>query len=236
MQLAILALAAAVALSGTTWAASDKRVPFVGCRSDGQMGPIGPPKVNGTVPKLPVAAAMRLTWYASNNTGGVFGPRGWRCFELYGSNGSVLMVTPNGVGRDPFTAKLPGPAIQLSVSSGETSGRFEAAKIAARLFPTHRAFADEVIGEAIEPKQVFVFHPFPRDRITRLTGDAVEFETPANEDGVGTMSRLIKSSDPIQGLVWMDADNNATLLAVRLAPSQRDLAASIVGAMKPAQR
>jgi hypothetical protein len=143
------------------------------------------------------------------------------------------MVTPDGFGRDPFTARLAGPAIQLSVSLGETSGRFEAAKIAARLFPNRRAFVESVIDEDIEPKADFVFGPFPHDHILKLTRDAVAFETPANEDGMGTNSRLVKSGDPIQGLAWMDGDNNAVLLAVRLPQNQKDVAAQIVAAMKP---
>ncbi|MDB5716509.1 MAG: hypothetical protein JWO15_3906, partial [Sphingomonadales bacterium] len=141
---------------------------FVGCKSDGQVGALDAPEDNGAAPKVRAAVASRLAWYASNNTGGVLGPRGWHCFELYGSNGSVLMVTPNGFGHDPFAAKLAGPAIQLSISLGDTSGRFEAAQIAARLFPNRRAFVESVIGEGIEPKGDFVFGPFPQDRIRRF--------------------------------------------------------------------
>ena len=47
------------------------------------------------------------------------------------------------------------------------------------------------------------------------------------------MNRLLKSSDPIHGLIWMDDENNATMLAVRLAPSQKDLSAYIVNEIMP---
>jgi hypothetical protein len=143
------------------------------------------------------------------------------------------MVKPGDFGRDPFSAELSGPAIQLSISLGDTSGRFEAAQFAARLFPNRRGFVDKVISEGIEPKADFVFGPFPQDRLHRLSRDVVAFETPANQDGMGTKSRLVKSSDPIQGLVWMDDDNNATYLAVRLAPDQEGLAATIMDEKKP---
>ena len=232
MRLVVVIMGAAIAMSGTALA-HDMQVPFVGCKSDGQVGALDPPKDNGRAPRLPAPVASRLAWYSSNNTGGVLAPRGWRCFELYGSNGSFLMVRPNGFGRDPFSAKLSGPAVQLSISLGDTSGRFESAKIAARLFPNRKAFVDSVIGEDIEPKKNFVFGPFPQDRIDRLTSDAVAFETPANTDGIGTMNRLLKSSDPIHGLIWMDDENNATMLAVRLAPSQKDLSAYIVNEIMP---
>jgi len=232
MRLIVLGIMASIAMCGAA-RANDVRVQFAGCRSDGQTGTLAPPKDNGTAPRFPAAIASRLSWYASNSTGGVLAPRGWHCFELYGSNGSLLMVTPDGFGRDPFKAKLSGPAIQLSVSLGETSGRFEAAKIAARMFPNRKAFVNSVIEEDIEPKADFIFGPFPHDRIQRLTPNYVAFETPANNDGMGTKTRLVKSSDPIQGLVWMDDDNNATLLAVRLPPNQRDLAAQIIASMSP---
>jgi hypothetical protein len=231
----VFALGAAIALSGSAWA-QDVQVPFVGCKSDGQVGALDPPKDGGTAPKLAAAVASRLAWYASNNTGGVLAPRGWQCFELYGSNGSVLMVQPGDFGRALLSTELSGPAIQLSISLGDTSGRFEAAQLAARLFPDRRGFVDKVISEGLEPKAEFVFGPFPQDRIHRLSRDVVAFETPANTDGMGTKSRLLKSGDPIQGLVWMDRDNNATFLAVRLAPSQRDLAAYIINEMKPRKR
>lgn len=232
MRSPIFVLLLAFAFNGPAYA-HDVQVPFVGCRSDGQTGELAAPKDNGHAPRLPERLALNLSWYASNNTGGVLAPRGWQCFELYGSNGSVLMVAPNGLGHDPFEATLSGPAIQLSISFGDTSGRFEAARIAARLFPDRKRFVDSVINEEIEPRSNFIFGTFPHDRIHRLNRDYVEFETPAGIDGVGTMTRLRKSGHPIHGLVWMDGDNNATVLAVRLATSQKNLADYIVATMKP---
>ncbi|WP_062784504.1 hypothetical protein [Novosphingobium capsulatum] len=182
---------------------------------------------------MPAQLAPRLAWYASNTTGGVLAPRGWRCFELYGSNGSVLMLSPTGLGADPFSAKLIGPAIQVSISLGDTSGRFEAARIAARLFPDRKAFVESVIAEGIAPRRQFPFGPYPHDRILRINRNYVTFETPAHREGLGTMTRLRPSADPINGLVWMDADNNATMLAVRLAPAQRNLVNYIIAAMIP---
>lgn len=229
----LLIFAAASVLTLSAGArARDVQVPFVGCKSDGQVGALPPPK-DITTPRLPLPIAARLSWYASNNTGGVLAPRGWGCFELYGSDGSLLIVAPGAFGRDPFSARLTGPAIQLSISFGDTSGRFEAAKIAARLFPERKAFVDSVIAEDIEPKQNFVSGPFPHDRIERLTHDLVAFETPANTEGMGTMSRLVKSADPIRGRASMDRDNNAIVLVVRLAPPQADLAETILNVRKP---
>ncbi|WP_148291742.1 hypothetical protein [Novosphingobium sp. B-7] len=232
MRLTIM-LAMAIAAASTSACAKDLPVPFVGCRSDGQTGPLAAPRNDDHAPKVPAQLAPRLAWYASNTTGGVLAPRGWRCFELYGSNGSVLMLSPSGLGADPFSAKLIGPAIQVSISLGDTSGRFEAARIAARVFPERKAFVESVMAEGIAPRSQFPFGPYPYDSIQRFNRDYVTFETPAHREGLGTMTRLRPSADPIRGLVWMDTDNNATVLAVRLAPAQRNLSDYIIRAMTP---
>jgi hypothetical protein len=208
-------------------------VPFVGCASDGQMGPTPAPKT-AKGPRLPVAVASRLAWYASSDLG-VLAPRGWKCLGLYGSNGSMLLVVPD----DPrqlaagHAQPIKGQGVQLGVSFGETSGRFEAARIAARLFPNRQAFVDSVASEGIWPKEAFKNDAFPHDRIRRFGSDQVSFETPANEDGLGTMSRLVKSQDPIQGMAKMNEDNDATLLVVRLNPALRELAPTILGVALP---
>jgi hypothetical protein len=232
MRLMTLALAAIVGTCGPV-CAHDVQVPFVGCKSDGQTGAMVSPKDDGSASKLPQELASRLAWFASNNTGGVLAPRGWHCLELYGSDGSVFMVKPSAFGRDPFSTQLVGPAIQVSISFGQTSGRFEAAKIAARLFPSRKKFVESVMSEGVAQATDFVTGPFPYDRIRHVNRNYVEFETPPNTVGIGTLSRLIPSNDPIRGLVWMDADNDATLLAVRLAPNQIVLADPIVNSMKP---
>ncbi len=208
--------------------------PFVGCRSDGQAGPEPAPKAPTHIPKLPPPPASRLAWYESAY-GGVLAPRGWHCIGLEGSNGWFLMVTPEDHGQRPFDARLTGPGIEISESAGDTSGRFAAAQIAARLFPSRRVFVDRVMAEGLMPQSDFVSGPFPRDRIQRQGPDAVTFETPANTDGMGTKSRFVKSADPIQGLAMMDAENDATVLVVRLAPAMRDLASVIIDTAKTTQ-
>jgi hypothetical protein len=142
------------------------------------------------------------------------------------------MVTPEDHSQMPFDAKLEGPAVQIGESVGDTSGRFEAARIAARLFPNRRDFVNRVKAEGFMPSTDFVSGPFPDDRIQRLGADAVAFETPPKTDGMGTSSRLVKSADPIEGLAKMDENNDATLLAVRLPAALRDLAPAIVKAAR----
>jgi hypothetical protein len=230
LSLSIFLLSAGASCSALAQTAP---VPFVGCASDGQMGPMPAPKTS-KAPRLPVGIASRLAWYASGDLG-VLAPRGWKCLGLYGSNGSILLVAPDdprqlASGQDK---SIKGQGVQISVSFGETSGRFEAARIAARLFPNRQAFVDSVASEGIWPKDAFKNDAFPHDRVRRLGPDQVSFQTPANEEGLGTMSRLVKSPDPIQGMAKMNEDNDATLLVVRLNPALRDLAPTILGVALP---
>ena len=181
------------------------------------------------MPRVDGALARRLAYYASGDLG-VLGPRGWHCFGLYGSNGSILIVTPERHGGDLFASGsgLKGPAIQLTAALGDTSGRFEVARVAARLFPSRRAFVDQVIQEGLEPQSSFPRGPFPRDVLKRYGDNVVAFETPAGYDGMGTKSRLLKNADPISGLATIDPDNNLLVLDVRLPSGLRDLGPTII--------
>ena len=64
--LALLVLASAGAA-----AAAPARVPFVGCASDGQMGPPPAPRY-GTVPSVPPAVGAQLAYYAMRDHPGNF--------------------------------------------------------------------------------------------------------------------------------------------------------------------
>ena len=114
-------------------------------------------------PTLPQALARSLAYYASAGLG-VLAPRGWYCFELYGSSGLTLIVTPERHdARDLFRpdSHLTGPVIQLSFFFGDTSGRFLVAQVAARLFPVKKSFVQQIIDEGIEPPSDFPSGPYP---------------------------------------------------------------------------
>jgi hypothetical protein len=214
LLLAVVALRAIPAVAAT--------VPMMGCPTDGQIGPEPAPK-NGTKHmNLDARAASALAYYRSADIG-VLGPRGWHCIVLAGSNGTTIYVTPERLDANTlmFSKKnkgISGNGIQLSVSLGETSGRFEAAKFVARLFPQDRVFVDKVIAEKVEPASAYVFGPYPGDRLTRRSAAMVEYETPANTKGLGTDSRLIPSGSPISGIVFMGEDDSVLSLSVRLPP------------------
>jgi hypothetical protein len=229
--LLILALSALAAPA----AAQEAPVPFVGCASDGQQGPMAAPDGKGQTPTAPAAVADRLAYYASNDLG-VLAPRGWHCFGLYGSNGSGLYVTPEPHGEDLFDlpAPLTGPIVQVHFSLGSTSGRFEAARVAGRLFPARRAFVDSVQDEEnIEAD--FALVPYATDRTTLLNDHEARFETPAGKDGIGIGGRMAPGKDPVLGYAGMTPDNDLLWVGARLPAGERDLATAIVAAARLGQ-
>ena len=225
----VLALLLATSHAQTT-------VPFVGCPSDGQTGPLPAPQGQPKLIHIPAAEAQQLAFYKAEYSIGVLAPRGWNCFGAYGSNGDTLYVSPDPIDSAIFFSSswtgFTGPAVQLSSSSGSTSGRFEVASVIARIFPARKQFVQDVIAEGIEPASHFPFGPYPNDKLLYKGPDTVEFQTPANQDGLGLKSRLVQSSAPISGVAIIsgggDEDVNLMRLIVRLPTQQAGLAAAMI--------
>lgn len=214
-----LLLAALAGWSGP--AVGVEPVPFVGCASDGQLGP-EPAPVRGDVP-APASdhAAGRLACYASGRLG-VLAPRGWHCLALYGSNGSFLIVTPephDAAELRERPAQLPGPAVELSYNYGGTSGRFTVAAAIARLFPDYADFVGRVRAEGIVSD--FPTGPDPGDNIDRLSPTEVAFVRPDGRRGVVILLPDERNEEP--DLLRLD---------VRLPPEQAPLADTIVAAVR----
>jgi hypothetical protein len=207
-------------------------VPFVGCASDGQVGPLGRPKGETKLVLVAASLASRLSYYKAEEGPGVLGPRGWHCFGTYGSSGSNLYLSPEPINsKNIFSDSwkgFVGPAIQASISIGDTSGRFEVAETIAKVFPAHESFADRVIAEGIEPASAFPKGPYPHDKLTYLSREMVEYQTPANLEGLGTRSYLVKNGSPIYGAAILDPDMDLTFLAVRLPSVMNDLSDAII--------
>jgi hypothetical protein len=209
------------------------RIPFVGCKSDGQTGPVEAPNGRAKVAQISAEAAQRLAYYESEQGFGVLAPRGWYCFGTYGSGGNTLYVSSQPINSaDLFSATgsvFSGSAIELSVQDGGTSGRFSVAKTIARVFPAHRGFVKNVIEEGIEPASSFPLGPYPNDKLTYRGNEIVEYETPAHTEGLGTSSWLLSNAEPISGVaILIGEDTNLLKLSVRLSPDQTDLASSII--------
>lgn len=214
------------------------RVPFVGCPSDGQMGPTTPPDSGrGDTPLLPSLIARQLAYYETGDGIGILAPRGWQCFGLSGSGGTGVIVTPTGHTPDEALSgrlRLDGPAIELSLSFAGTSGRFRVARGIARLFPEKRWFVQSVLDEGITAPSDYVFAPYPHDRLRRRGDRVVEFTTPAQQEGMGTESFLVKGDLPIDGVAVVAQGDEPDFLhlMVRLPAGQRRLAPVIIAHLR----
>ena len=208
-------------------------VPFVGCEADGQMGPVKAPDGKSVHVLISADAASRLAYYKSEEGLGVLAPRGWHCFGVYGSNGYALYVSPERVtASEVFSSKwkgFAGPAIELVGQNGDTSGRFAVARAVARVFPERKSFVERIIAEEIAPADSFPSGPYPADKLMYRSKQMVEYATPANADGLGTDSRLIKNAHPIRGVAILVGETpDLVHLAVRLSPDLSDLASPII--------
>ncbi len=220
-------------LTATVVFAQTAVVPFVGCPSDGQLGPEPPPAGRGRTIQGNAAIAKQLAHYETAQKIGVLAPRGWHCFGTYGSGGMSVMVSPTPIdAANWFTEKGPsgfaGPAVHLSARYG-WSGRFEVAEIISRVFPSRRSFAELV--QQVEPSVSLPQMPYPNDALTYRSSTVVEFETPPDTEGLGTRSRLLKNNAPISGVaILVDRQDvpDLRILALRLPPGLERLTEVIV--------
>lgn len=197
------------------------QVPFVGCASDGQVGPLKAPTGRTRAAAVSPEMAARLAYYKAEYGMGILAPRGWHCFSTYGSNGSTLYVSPEPIDGAALLSGnwkgFTGQAIQVSVAIGGTSGRFQVARTMARVFPDQKGFVQGVIAEGIEPAASFPFGPYPKDKLTYRGKNVVEFETPPHSDGLGTASWLQSNSSPIVGVAMLFGEEpNLLQVAIRL--------------------
>jgi hypothetical protein len=219
--------------------AAKATVPFIGCKADGQAGPLDAPKGTSKLVSIPTEAAQKLAYYKAEQGPGVLAPRGWYCFGTYGSSGYSLLISPQPI--DPkmlFSHQWQGytePIVEFTTSLGDTSGRFAVATTVTRVFPAHMAFARSVIAENMWPASDFHKGPYPDDKLTYKSQDIVEYQTPANTKGLGTDESLEQNTSPIDGvaiLTFYDrkSDEISALLhlAVRLPPAQSNLTQFII--------
>ena len=208
-------------------------VSFVGCESDGQVGPLKAPFGRSRRMAIPAGAAQRLAYYKAEEGFGVLAPKGWHCFGTYGSSGSNLYVSPDPIhAADLFSTNwkgFRGPVIQVSTVNGGTSGRFGVAATIARVFPAHKAFVKKVVAEGIEPASSFPSGPYAADTLRYRGKNIVEFQTPADAEGLGTQSYLLKNDNPICGVAILFGEEPSLLqLSMRLPAESSDLAQLII--------
>jgi len=216
-----------ILLPSLGWA--DDAVPVVGCRSDGQLGPEAAPKTHPSPPLVSQEDAAKLAYYNSGRLA-VLAPRGWHCLGMYGSNGNFLLVAPSALSAKAVLSHklhITGPGLELSFSDADTSGRYSVTNIAARVFPARKGYVQEQIQDGLISPEDLVWAPYPDDLLSRKSDNDLDYVTPSGKTGLGTNSYLEASDRPISGFASMDADNNLTMLHLRLPPGLDDLAGVI---------
>jgi hypothetical protein len=211
---------------------TESGVPFVGCNSDGQVGPKHAPKSRRT-PVLPSNLARQLAFYAASDGPGVLAPRGWHCFGVYGSSGTGLLVAPEKLdSHDFFSGKqfsTEGNAVELTYEYGGTSGRWGVAKAIARYFPRRRDFIkNNFQGLEVGP---LPSGPYPRDSLSQRTNKSVRYVTPPRTKGEGTAWMLAPSTQSVDGLLMLVNDPDEPdifRVNVRLPDKYRGLTANIL--------
>jgi hypothetical protein len=211
------------------------RVPFVGCPSDGQLGPRKAPAGKAMAFSISANEAQQLAFYQSESEG-VLAPRGWHCIGGVGSSGDFLYVSPQPIDERSLTSMtwegFSGPAIELAHYYGDTSGRDEVARIIMRALPAHRALVGKLLQDGVE-SGLLPSGPYPTDRLIAKRENIVEFQTPAHTRGLGTNSRLQANGDPIRGTAILAGKTpDAILLSVRLSPSNDGLSPAIIQQME----
>jgi hypothetical protein len=182
---------------------------------------------------LPASQADQLAYYSSQDLG-VLAPRNWHCFGLYGSNGSVLIVTPLVLkanelfGEKPI--RLSGPAIVSSFSFGGTSGRFEVWRAIGRYFPTALDLVDRQ-DWSLTHDEPLPTRPYAADIVVTRAVRSIRIVTLSGQDGEGTSGYLSRGPLPIIALrQLMGSNDDTSLLAidVRLPAGQNELTSPIL--------
>lgn len=212
---------------------ADSVVPFVGCAADGQTGPAEAPVGTGKLVQIDEEIARKLAYYKATFGPGILAPRGWHCFNVYGSSASLTFVAPEAIPENQMLMDdwkgFKGSAVQISEVYGGSSGRFNVARVMARVFPKYKAFVQRVVDEGLEPADSFPSGPFPEDHLLYKNDRIVEYTTPANTKGLGTMSRLKGNDRPIVGAAMLVHDDpDMRNVSIRLPPELANLSPYII--------
>lgn len=215
-------------LATSTAHAQRSTVSFVGCPSDGQLGPQPAPKSSTQKVNLNASTSPGLAYYQTEDGTAVLAPKGWHCFGTYGSSGSAIFVSPVEIdSKALFSDAWKGfqrPVVELSESLGGTSGRWAVGSMIARVFPAYTGFIVKMQQMGFDPSTThFTSSPFPTDRLRYLNQHVVEYTTPPHRTGVGTMSGLRPDELSITGVQILNGiDTDLISLSIRLpAPSSK---------------
>ena len=208
-----LALAALPAFAQPATAAST--IPFVGCPSRSDGGPITPSgepiKAN-----IPENIANKLALYVNVFNLAVLAPRGWKCSGWQSVGGNSISIYPS-------SSSLHETSVVSIASTAYTNGIPNKYVLYFPTIMTMKAALNEAAAWGETPDQYIIKRYFS-DHITYIDKTTIEFVTPANHVGLG--DTLLSNPDVkpvpvplrIYGLIGynMTRDSYEETLAVEL--------------------
>ena len=224
-----LALAALPAFAQPVTAAST--IPFVGCPSDSDGGPITPTG-EPIIANIPEDIANKLALYVNVFNLAVLAPRGWKC-----SGGQA--VVDNSISIYPPSSSPHNTSV-ISIAHVAYTNRIPNKYVL--YFPTimtMKAALNEAAGWGQTPDQ-YIIKRYLSDRITYIDKTTIEFMTPANHVGLGNALLSNPDDTPVPvpltifGLIGynMTGDSYEETLAVELPESLSYLHAYIISFAK----
>jgi hypothetical protein len=205
---------------------AETQVPGAPCLTTGMTGETSLPNLSTAITlKVPAQLAGKLAYYKGTGAKGVLGPRGWTCRQYFGSSGSLLKIAPTGGAFEEdakyeSSIKYPGELIERTLSIGDTSGRYEVARVAARIFPIVNDFVNRVREQGITDTSV---DSLPGDTYFYLSPTVAAFRTEQDNEGIAGKA----TGAPILGLAYLTQEPgqapDLTLLKARLGSANGDL-------------
>ncbi|GJE61653.1 hypothetical protein MPOCJGCO_3776 [Methylobacterium trifolii] len=183
---------------------------MVGCPVSGMADDPAPPRTKPSTRVLisqGTAAALAFFTTREDASRGVLGPRSWSCHGQSGSDGDVLYVVPSEAVLDQENGGYKGPMIRRRVAEGSTSGRFEVARVAGRIFPQARRFAEGVRSEGMDDAGAYVFTLWPADGVEKLSDGVAVYTTPGGSRGIGHQGKPPYGPDDTTGVVMFETSS-----------------------------
>jgi hypothetical protein len=208
-------------------------IPTVACPTNGQTVPAKPHPDRLMHAPLDQPASAPIAYYSAAEPPGVYAPKGWYCLAWSGSNGNIVLVTPQRVAPPYFPLPaIGGPAVMSQSTQGESTGRFHVAIVAAQLFSVVGSeFIKRVRGEHLISDSSFDVEHYPDDSMQYLSDRFVLYTTPADRSGLGTEGMFDMSDLPVRGLAILNTQGEVislTEVRVRLPPGQKSVEESIM--------
>jgi hypothetical protein len=113
--------------------------------------------------------------------------------------------------------------------SGGGPGMIQVAHVIARVFPKHIGFVQGVVNSFDFLASEITYGPYPADKLIYRSDEIVEYVTPPNSSGLGTMNRIKPNNESIEGVAILHGTTPVLLLlTVRLPAGMQEFNSQII--------